>query len=203
MQPELYHPSKKDTEAISNLYAEAFADSPSHTWALPDKELFKQKAPRCFRCQTVLALRVAHMISTSEKLEAILQYFPPGIGLTQWDELRSGILGIYLTSWGRPFLKRWLYLGKMDDKIKARNISGMHYYLWSVAVQPRFQRQGYGTRLMNGFLSEVDTHHLPCYVETFKEKNVPYYERFGFKLVEECPIPDTPLVSHAVIRSTK
>jgi hypothetical protein len=31
-------------------------------------------------------------------------------------------------------------------------------------------------------LSQADSQRLPCYVETFSERHIPFYERHGFRI---------------------
>lgn len=203
MQAPLYHPVKADLPRISAIYAEAFSDSPSHTWALPDPVLFKRHAPRCFKVQASLALRAGVMMCTSERLEGTLQYGRPGTRVSNWAIIQSGMLGVVLTSWGGPFAERWLRLTRFGDSVRERIVPEPHHYLWTIAVQPRHQRQGHGTRLMQAFLNEVDAARGTCYLETYKEHNVPYYSRFGFELAEAIPVPGTPLVLHAMTRAPR
>jgi hypothetical protein len=43
---------------------------------------------------------------------------------------------------------------------------------------------GYGGALMAPMLERCDEQGLPCYLETQRESNVPYYRQFGFELRE-------------------
>jgi ribosomal protein S18 acetylase RimI-like enzyme len=200
----VYHPYRKDAKAIGKLLAAAFENSPTHTWALPDKSLVKKHAARCFEIQTNYTFRCGNIIATSKNLEGILAYgIPtpagPDFGKT-WDLIRSGGLYYLFTSWGMPFLKRWFTVTANYDKLRARNISGLYYYLWNIGVHPRYQKQGHGKQLMNAFLAEVDAAKMPCYLETSNEKNVAYYRRWNFELVEAYPVPGTPFILHAMKR---
>jgi hypothetical protein len=33
---------------------------------------------------------------------------------------------------------------------------------------------------------------MPCYLETQRESNIPYYRRFGFELTDEISLHDSP-----------
>ena len=59
-----------------------------------------------------------------------------------------------------------------------------------MAVLPRRQRQGIGSMLMERFCMEVDACQATAYLETDLDKNVRFYERFGFKVVAESKIFD-------------
>jgi predicted N-acetyltransferase YhbS len=60
-------------------------------------------------------------------------------------------------------------------------------------VDPDVQRQGIGGRLQSPTLGVCDEEGLPAWLETQKEENLAYYERFGFTVVDEHhPIADGP-----------
>ena len=63
-----------------------------------------------------------------------------------------------------------------------------HWHLGPVGVLPSHQGKGIGTMLLNRFCKEVDACLAPAYLETDTDKNVRFYERFGFHVVEETGI---------------
>jgi hypothetical protein len=52
-------------------------------------------------------------------------------------------------------------------------------------------------------LAKIDIQHLPCYLETFEEKNASIYQRFGFKIIERSSIPQTPFENLAMLRDAQ
>lgn len=65
-----------------------------------------------------------------------------------------------------------------------------HAYLWIVGTSPSAQGKGVGSRVMRRMLKELDKHEMPAYLETSAEKNIPFYERLGFKVVRRLDLPD-------------
>ncbi len=63
-----------------------------------------------------------------------------------------------------------------------------HWHLGPVGVLPSHQGKGIGTKLLSRFCHEVDECLAPAYLETDADKNVRFYERFGFKVVRETEI---------------
>lgn len=55
-------------------------------------------------------------------------------------------------------------------------------YLYVVGVEPDYQGQGIGSRLIKPVLSAAAETKRPIVLETQKESNVGYYERLGFKV---------------------
>ncbi len=65
-----------------------------------------------------------------------------------------------------------------------------HWHLGPVGVLPSHQGKGIGTKLLSRFCQEVDACLSPAYLETDTDKNVRFYERFGFEVVKETEIFD-------------
>ena len=63
-----------------------------------------------------------------------------------------------------------------------------HWHLGPIGVLPSYQGSGIGTMLMSRFCREVDACHAKAYLETEGDKNMRFYEKFGFKVVRESEI---------------
>ena len=71
-----------------------------------------------------------------------------------------------------------------------RDPLNQHWHLGPVGVLPSHQGKGIGTKLLSRFCKEVDACLAPAYLETDTDKNVRFYEQFGFQVVEETEIFD-------------
>jgi len=63
-----------------------------------------------------------------------------------------------------------------------------HWHLGPIGVLPTHQGLGIGSNLMDRFCKEVDACKANSYLETDSDKNVRFYEKFGFKVVSESEI---------------
>jgi ribosomal protein S18 acetylase RimI-like enzyme len=63
-------------------------------------------------------------------------------------------------------------------------------YLSHIGVVPERQGEGLGTALMLDGLAAEDHQGVPAWLETSRVNNVGYYERFGFRTVEDADAPD-------------
>jgi ribosomal protein S18 acetylase RimI-like enzyme len=63
-----------------------------------------------------------------------------------------------------------------------------HWHLGPIGVLPSYQGLGIGSELMHRFCREVDICLAKAYLETDLDKNVRFYEKFGFKTVSESKI---------------
>ena len=74
-----------------------------------------------------------------------------------------------------------------------------HWYLAVLGTDPSAQGHGLGSALLQSRLSRCDDRRFPAYLESSKESNVPYYERFGFAAVSEPYLEDgVPHAAHQV-----
>ena len=65
-----------------------------------------------------------------------------------------------------------------------------HWYLAVIGSDPSVRGRGFGQAVMQSRLDRCDAEHCPAYLESSKEENVPYYERFGFEVIGEFSLPD-------------
>ena len=69
-----------------------------------------------------------------------------------------------------------------------RDPSSLHWHLGPIGVLPSHQGSGVGSALMERFCQEVDACEREAYLETDLDKNVRFYEKFGFELVAESDV---------------
>jgi len=67
-----------------------------------------------------------------------------------------------------------------------------HCHLEAIGVLPERQGQGVGSLLLKHFCAYVDELKQAAYLETDQPKNVRFYERFGFNIIEEASVLSLP-----------
>ena len=67
-----------------------------------------------------------------------------------------------------------------------------HWHLGPIGVLPSHQGMGVGTELMTRFCKEVDNCSAKAYLETDRDENIRFYEKFGFRCIAESIIFDVP-----------
>ena len=75
-----------------------------------------------------------------------------------------------------------------------------HWYLPFLAVDPAHHEQGMGTLLMHYTLDRLSPAGVPCYLDSVDARNLPYYERFGFLVMEAGMVPGRQLRTWALRR---
>jgi ribosomal protein S18 acetylase RimI-like enzyme len=104
--------------------------------------------------------------------------------------LHTGLDGIFTMLPVLPFvlanLRTTLQLLAL---VESKHPRQPHWYLASLGTAVEQQGKGVGSALMRPVLAHCDAEGLPCYLESSKERNVPFYRRHGFEVVEEVPLP--------------
>ena len=86
------------------------------------------------------------------------------------------------------------------DAAHERVMDRPHWYLPFLAVTPDRQGQGSGTLLMRHTLDRASAAGAPCYLDSADERNLPFYERLGFRTVEAGTEPGSQLRTWALRR---
>jgi ribosomal protein S18 acetylase RimI-like enzyme len=111
--------------------------------------------------------------------------FPPSSGTRA---LRQGLQVV--PSVLRTDKRRTLF--KLLNELTARHPHEEHWYLAVLATDPLFQGKGVGKSLVEPMLNRADDVGVPTYLETQKESNLAYYQRFGFDIVDEFSVDECP-----------
>lgn len=72
-----------------------------------------------------------------------------------------------------------------ETKIKKLQPKDKMYYLWFIGVGPEDQNKGTGTDLLQQVIKKGELLNRPVCLETSTMKNIPWYEKFGFKIYNE------------------
>lgn len=65
-----------------------------------------------------------------------------------------------------------------------------HWYLSAIGTGNATRGGGFGKALLRSRLDRCDAEGVPAYLESSKEKNISYYERFGFRVTGEIAVPN-------------
>lgn len=79
------------------------------------------------------------------------------------------------------------FLAVMDD---AHPHEPAHWYLGVLGADLDRQGQGIGSACAGPKLAECDATRTPAYLESSNERNVPLYERLGFRVVDVLDLPN-------------
>ncbi len=67
-----------------------------------------------------------------------------------------------------------------------------HWHLGPVAIDPSVQQQGIGTAMLKALCLHMDAYGGAAYLETDRQANVLFYQKFGFVVVAEANVLGAP-----------
>jgi GNAT superfamily N-acetyltransferase len=180
-----------DVRRIAATLARAFQDDPLMRYAIPDAGQRRRLLPRLIALNARYGCRYGE-VYTTPNYEGAAIWLPPGqTRMTLWRILRVGMFTAPLWApW--PALRRLAVSGDYAASLHARCLTGPHWYLSQIGVEPTARRQGIASRLIQPMLARIDAANLPCYLETENAANIAFYQRLGFRVAAEDTSPGYP-----------
>jgi len=176
-----------DAEALSATLARAFHDDPLMCFLLQDAATRPAKMPRLFRLLFKLGLPYG-ACDVTDGYEAAAMWRPPNQWeIPWWQYVVNGgeFLGIFGWAGARQVTATM-------DVVEKNHPHEPHWYLQAIGTDTQKQGKGYGGVAIRRGLAKADAAHMPAYLESSKETNIPIYQSFGFEVTGEIKIPDGP-----------
>jgi GNAT superfamily N-acetyltransferase len=172
---------------LAGVLARAFASDPFFAFVTGDAPGREQRMVAGWAGTLRYAsARLSDTYTTDDQAGAAI-WIPPAYKPPLLDSIRVGPAMARLTGWGRLRAVADA-VGELERR-RHNHVPEPHYYLSALGVEPGRQGQGIGTALMRPVLDRCDREHIPAYLETATERNVPLYLRHGFEVVEELTLP--------------
>ena len=128
-------------------------------------------------------------VYTTPSMDGLAVWLRPGnTDFTLGQMLRSGLLTGTL-SMGLKSMSRFMRSFSAVEGLTKRSISGPHWLLLFLGVDPPQQGKGLGGKLIAPILRRADKERTPCYLESTNERNLTFYKRHGFEIAGEQQIP--------------
>ncbi len=176
----------------SEVMAEAFLHDPLWQYLVPNESRRAQAVSHSMSILVRYSLLYGKMY-TNSTLDGVACWLPPGETTPSISRLiRIGVRSAPLQL-GLIGFRRYMAVDSYSGKIHKDFAPGNHWYLWGLGVKPSQQGQGIGSMLIQPVLAQADTDRLPCYLETMNERNVPFYEKHGFRVVSDGAVPEHKL----------
>ena len=182
------------------MLSRAFYDDPLFVYFFPDPSNRQRKSAALFQLLIRYGILYGESEVTSPDLEGAAVWYPSHKAhLSTWGMLRSGMISFIFVG-GISTLIRMIRLGNYPVAIHERHAPFPHWYCQALGVDPTLQGKGHAGRLLRTKFEIYDREGIPCYLETQNKENIPFYERFGFQMVEEYRIPGTTFDNWAMLR---
>jgi ribosomal protein S18 acetylase RimI-like enzyme len=163
----------------------AFAEDPILTHFL-GRGARRDLAYRMFFADVVrssLALGHVHAATSDNHLFGVAVWKPPGVSVMSLRSRMKSALRALVVRALYPRAARELFAGFAN--LEANHPSVPHWYLMFVGIDPGFQGQGQGAKLLAPVLQLADASGTLCYLETPFRQTHAFYQRLGFQITSE------------------
>ena len=175
-----------DQQPVARMLARAFDDDPLAVYIFPAQRVRAQGLYSFFAVQLRHMFLAAGQSYVSEDLASAALWVPPGRGPI------GPAAALRLLPLVRHTGLRTVRTLRLLAAVDARHPRVPHWYLGVLGTDPPRQGQGLGSAVVGPVLERCDAEGLPAYLESSKERNVPFYRRHGFEVTEELRLPGAP-----------
>jgi GNAT superfamily N-acetyltransferase len=178
-QPELM-------DATVDMLSRAFGRNPIHRAAFGDRAVecnrtFFRAGLSLFRGRRLVALQGQRIVGFAHWVEA------PGCQHSAGQ--RARLLPVMLGGFG---VRSTIRVGSWLSAWARHDAEGPHSHFGPIGVDPEAQGCGVGRALMVRYCAGLDDASAPGYLETDEPRNVAFYQRFGFQVIQEAMVIGTP-----------
>ena len=170
----------KDKERIVEILAESFNDNKSVNYIIKQDKKRSQRIRKLMEYSFEVCYIFGDVFLTDDKKGCALILLP--------DKKRTNFKSILLDVKLIITCTGLANLGKAmsrETKIKKLHPKELMYYLWFIGVDKKEQNKGIGTALLKEVINQGISMNRSVYLETSTMKNIPWYEKFGFKIYNE------------------
>jgi len=169
--------------ALASVLGRAFVGEPMMRWPLGDHGDIEERSIRSFEYFLGGLIDLGFVWEAGRAMGAAV-WIPPGQA-DAWEQAQRGGPRMHALTedGGRRYDAFWDWI---ESKIPDEPL----WHLDSVGVEPRAQGRGIGSALIELGLARARADDSGAFLETGTARNVPYYERFGFRVVEDPDAPD-------------
>ena len=187
LQPVRMISSQVDESA--QVLTRAFYDDPMMVYIEPDDARRTAMLPWLMGFAIRLGDQFGNIFTTPSIVEGNAIWLLPGDNELSDERLGAAGFGEAPERMGEEALGRFGQLLGQLDVLHHEAVPPEHWYLLVLGVDPPRQGQGVGGSLIAPVLAKADANGLPCYLETMKTRNVPFYRKHGFEVVVEDDVP--------------
>ena len=181
---ELFKIQKRDLKNAVDVLTDAFFKE--SMW----KEVFTDEEKNRILTEVMVrfCLKYGNVLSTSDNLEGVMAIAPHDKDMTTWRIIRSGAFFLSMKI-GNEAKKMKVLSNAVDEAKKSLNL-GPYVHLLIMGVSQEFQGKGFGGKLVRAVIEKAETEKKSIYLETQKEENVPFYEKYGFSVKKKTLLPE-------------
>lgn len=170
-------------ETLVSVLTDAFGRDPVMNWVIPAPQLY----PRFFRLLLRDLFLPRGLVHLDADARGAALWLPPGesFDLRPSPQLLGLIMRLLLTRGPRPLLR----IPQQGALFERHHPPQPHYHLVFVGARQLHQGRGIGSALIKQGTRICDREHMPAYLESSNELNVPLYQRHGFEVMSQETLP--------------
>ncbi len=179
-RPSVRPARSADVPVLTDGLVRAFADDPVANFMFAGDRRRRHGLRTFFTSQIRRQYLPGGHVYTTEDLAGAAVWGAP-------DRHRNGLVELLQLLPTAPYLlsTRTVRALRLLFEVDSLHPKEPHWYLATLGTVPERQGQGVGAALLEPVLALADEDGMPAYLESSKERNVAFYARFGFVVVEE------------------
>jgi ribosomal protein S18 acetylase RimI-like enzyme len=128
------------------------------------------------------------VVSTSDKLEGVMAIAPYGKEMNMLSIIRSGAFLLSMKIGSES--KKFKVLSDAVEEAKKSLHLDPYIHLLIMGVSQNYQGKGLGGKLVRALIEKSELKNKPIYLETQKEDNIYFYEKYGFAVKKKIMLPE-------------
>lgn len=195
---------QRDLRTVTTLLTAAFHEDPLFEWFFPEPVNRPVLTGVWMRNSAELSMATGHALVSAEDSSPPAAAQPlaaaPPLAAALWSPPDVELFG------PDGFRPRWALLvganpSRVDELREGIHLLGAahdgldgHFYLNTLGVDAERRGQGLAQPLMERVLTVADDEGVPSYLESSNPRNLTFYERYGFEVMEEIELPNGPTI---------
>jgi len=185
-QRRVHQARRHELTSLADVLSRSFFDDPVMSWLMPEE----RNRYRRLRHAYLVELAVYHrrnVVYTTSDHGATALWAPP----LRWRERPTDVIRS-LPRLLAAFQGRSIPGLRLLQAVEKVHPQEPHWYLGILGADPARQGTGAGRAVVDAGLAHADQEGLGAYLESSKAANIPFYERFGFRVTGEVTIAGSP-----------
>lgn len=179
--------TRQDAAVVAEIVSDAFRDDPVMSWLIPDARRRHAGVPDYFRTVAKHIYLPHGQVYLSKDASGAALWLSAGVSAGSPPLLAAlGLAWRLFRASGFGGLRR---ANTLLAGLHVNHPAEPHYYLHAVGVRGSQQGRGIGSALIRHVTDHCDREQLLAYLENTNERNLPLYERHGFRTLQEWRIP--------------
>jgi GNAT superfamily N-acetyltransferase len=174
-----------DLARLSDALADAFWDDPVLSWILPDEDSRHRRLARLFGVQLKGHYLPLGTVWTTPGGAGAALWAPPGHAIIPPATILRHLPDM-IRALGRHAPRALRTLNHVE---RLHPKTPPHWYLGVLGTRKEEQGKGVGSALLGPILERCDEEGMPAYLESSKFSNIAFYQRHGFEVTAEIPLP--------------